>query len=435
MDSEPDTVLDVPEQRPSSSTDVALLKKRNRTLLLLNRAGQVLTATLEVQQILERLLQVAIEIIGAEGSSVWLWDEQEPNRLVCRAAFHKSHDNIAMIGQCLDAGQGIAGWIAQTGESAIVNQVDKDERFSPHVDAQSGFTTRSLLAVPLRLRNINTGVLEVVNKSKGNFNEDDQSVAETLAAFASTALYNARLVEKLREQASDLQARNEELDAFAHTVAHDLQNPLALLVGFADILQRNGSTINEVERQEVLHMLTSNVLKMSNIVQELLLLASVRKTDVELQPLDMDRIVASALKRLSYLIEEHDADIIRPFIWPASLGYAPWVEEVWENYLSNAIKYGGKPPHVEMGSEVQADGMIRFWVSDNGSGLSPEAQSKLFIPFTKLGEIRATGHGLGLSIVQRIVEKLGGQVAVESEVGQGSTFSFTLPAVASEMGD
>jgi GAF domain-containing protein len=170
MDSEQDTVLKAPEQRPSSTADVALLKQRNRTLLLLNRAGQVLTAMLEVPQILERLLQVAIEIIGAEGSSVWLWDEQEPNRLVCRAAFHKSHDNISMIGQCLDAGQGIAGWIAQTGESAIVNQVDEDERFSPHVDAQSGFTTRSLLAVPLRLHNINTGVLEVVNKSKGNFN-------------------------------------------------------------------------------------------------------------------------------------------------------------------------------------------------------------------------------------------------------------------------
>jgi signal transduction histidine kinase len=78
------------------------------------------------------------------------------------------------------------------------------------------------------------------------------------------------------------------------------------------------------------------------------------------------------------------------------MGYGPWVEEVWINYLSNAIKYGGQPPRVELGATAEADGVIRFWVRDNGLGLAPGDQVKLFTPFTRLDEVRAKGHGLGL---------------------------------------
>ena len=116
--------------------------------------------------------------------------------------------------------------------------------------------------------------------------------------------------------------------------------------------------------------------------------------------------------------------------WPTALGHAPWVEEVWENYLSNAIKYGGKPPRVEMGATIQADGMLCFWVQDNGVGLTQSEQADLFLPFTRHGRGGRSGYGLGLSIVQRIVEKLGGRVGVKSEgvSGKGSLFCFTLPA-------
>ena len=114
-----------------------------------------------------------------------------------------------------------------------------------------------------------------------------------------------------------------------------------------------------------------------------------------------------------------------PDDWPSALGYAPWIEEVWINYISNAIKYGGQPPRVELGAEKQADNTVRFWVRDNGPGLSPEDQARLFTPFEQL-QVRAKGHGLGLSIVQRILEKMDGQVGVESEEGKGSLFYFVL---------
>ena len=86
---------------------------------------------------------------------------------------------------------------------------------------------------------------------------------------------------------------------------------------------------------------------------------------------------------------------------------------------------------MELGADMQPDGMVRFWVRDNGSGLAPEDQARLFTPFTRLNQVRVKGYGLGLSIVRRIIEKLGGQVRIESQVGRGSVFSFTLPGQAS----
>jgi two-component system sensor histidine kinase/response regulator len=147
----------------------------------------------------------------------------------------------------------------------------------------------------------------------------------------------------------------------------------------------------------------------------------------------MDSIVAEAQRRLVPLIEERQAEIVLPAEseWPVALGYAPWIEEVWVNYLSNAIKYGGGPPRVELGAEIQPDGMARFWVRDNGAGLVPEDQARLFTPFTRLDQAHVKGYGLGLSIVRRIVEKLDGQVGITSQAGHGSIFSFTLPAESS----
>jgi signal transduction histidine kinase len=232
----------------------------------------------------------------------------------------------------------------------------------------------------------------------------------------------------LRQTALELQARNDDLNAFAHTVAHDLKTPLNPLLGFAELLKKEYAALGEEQVRDYLAAIARSAYQMRNIIEELLLLAQVRTTEVKWLPLDMARIVDEVQQRLAYMIEEYQAEIIVPQAWPLALGYGPWVEEVLVNYVSNAIKYGGQPLRIELGADVQANGMVRFWVRDNGPGLTPEQQARLFTPFTQLDEVRATGHGLGLSIVRRIVEKLGGQVGVTSEVGRGSVFTFSLPA-------
>ncbi|OQW93970.1 MAG: hybrid sensor histidine kinase/response regulator [Beggiatoa sp. IS2] len=233
----------------------------------------------------------------------------------------------------------------------------------------------------------------------------------------------------LTERTIELEKRNMELDAFAHTVAHDLKNPLSAIVGLAEMLVNDCT--GHTSTLEKLKVIAHASQQMFNIIDAMLLLAGVsKKAKIEHLPLDMAQIVSQVLQqRLLQEIKEYQAEIHLPDNWPSALGYAPWIEEVWANYLSNALKYGGHPPHLELGADIQEGNMIRFWVRDNGIGLTPKAQAQLFTPFTRLHKNRAEGHGLGLSIVQQIVEKLGGQVGVDSKHGQGSLFYFTLPRI------
>lgn len=241
---------------------------------------------------------------------------------------------------------------------------------------------------------------------------------------------NARLEEEIAEREKLI----AELDAFAHTVAHDLKNPLGVTMTHAQFLKLYIDKMSPEDAQKYSDIIVRNGHKMSNIIDELLLLSSVRTEEVALEPLEMGDIVAEVQHRLTYMIEEYEAEIIVPAEWPIVQGHGSWIEEVWINYVSNAIKYGGEPPQVELGATAQPDGMAQFWVRDNGDGLTPAAQAQLFIPFTRLNQVSAEGHGLGLSIVQRIMTRLGGKVGVESAgvPGRGAVFSFYLPQVIEE---
>lgn len=231
----------------------------------------------------------------------------------------------------------------------------------------------------------------------------------------------------LRKYTAELEASNEELDAFAHTVAHDLKNPVNVVYGAIQQLQESFKEMTFSEINEMTSIVSRSALKMTSIINELLLLASVRKMEeVTITKVDMGIIISNVLNRLSNEIKQSKSDIVSPDNWLPCISYASWIEEVWINYIINAIKYGGAPPRIELGSDESAES-IRYWVRDNGHGLTKEQIPLLFTNFTRLHEFRAQGNGLGLSIVKRIIDKLGGEAGVESEVGKGSLFYFKLP--------
>lgn len=230
----------------------------------------------------------------------------------------------------------------------------------------------------------------------------------------------------LTEQARSLQARNRELAAYDHTVAHNLKDPLSVILATTDAIFH----ITDLTPEEVrayLMQIHATAQAMDDMIDNMLLLSELGEVEPPVGPLNMAEIVSHVRLRLVHLVEQHRARIHYPVAWPIARGYAPWVEEVWANLMSNAIKYGGRPPEIELGASLRRDGMAMFWVRDNGAGLSVEAQAAIFKPFTQVGQVRATGHGLGLTIAKRIVERLGGHVGVESQVGRGSRFFFTLP--------
>jgi signal transduction histidine kinase len=402
---------------------VEALTRHDREMATLYETSLEINSQPDVSTLIHAIVRRAAELLGTQTGALYqVGTDGETLKLVV------SHNLPPhWVGITLRLGEGLAGRVAQIGEPMMVDDyLHWEERVAAFADTPA----RRVLGVPLKVRDQITGVVIVIDpRQAGLFSKDEVRLLSLFADQAAIAVENARLVEALRQSNAELETRNEELDAFAHTVAHDLKNPVGPVVGFAEILIRDHTIMTEDERQRCIEAIARSGRKIKSIIEELLLLAEVRQVQVATEPLDMSRIVSEALQRLTDAVEQSRAEIVWPDVsaWPVALGYAPWVEEVWINYLSNALKYGGRPPRIELGAKAQPEGMTRFWVRDNGPGIPPEAQSRLFTPFTRLDQVRAKGHGLGLSIVRRIVEKLGGQVGVESQTGQGSAFYFTLP--------
>jgi signal transduction histidine kinase len=268
-------------------------------------------------------------------------------------------------------------------------------------------------------------------KLKQLYKTAQEEIQARKAAQHALAEMNSQLDTRVKE-------RTAELDAFARTVAHDLKSPMGaisisaelLLETFHEYAAQPTSKLNIGQIISLSEAIYRSASKSTEIIESLLLLSQVRASDVKIHPLNMAHLTAEALESVSFMINEHQAHINLPESWPMAYGYGPWVETVWVNYLTNALKYGGPTPQISLGGHNKNQDFACFWVEDNGSGIPVEAQKNLFVEFTRLNHTRSSGHGLGLAIVRRIIEKLGGQVGVESGLNQGSRFYFTLPTQA-----
>ncbi len=232
---------------------------------------------------------------------------------------------------------------------------------------------------------------------------------------------------EMKQKAETLAIENMALDEFAHTMAHQIQGLLSQMIGYASFIEMHFLDDIPDDAHLPLHRIVQSGNKMNNVITELLLLASMRSTEIKFLPLDLRRILNEVQKRLRFQIKEVNAVITVPKTWPIPLGYEAWIEEALINYLGNGLKYGGDPPILQIGATVQDDNMIRVWVKDNGPGIALADQKRLFIPHTRLQNKKVPGDGLGLSIVKRIIYRSGGKVGVENNPEGGSNFWFTLP--------
>lgn len=341
--------------------------------------------------------------------------------------------------------------VAQDGEDALtkVDYVQPDlillDVMMPKLD---GFETCRRLKANKNTRDIPvifmTALTETVDKVKafeiGAVDYITKPIQHEEVSARIIAHLSLRKLQKILKQQNEaienknreLQQQNMELSAFAHVVIRDLKKPLVRQAGFTNILMKELSQrANNHSTIKFLQEIEQSRYKMANVVDDLLLLANVRTQEVVMEAPDMVTIIAQVRHRLSGLIEKHQGKITAPPSWPVVWGYTPWIEKVWEIYISNGLEYGGRPPRLELGASTDKSNHIRFWVQDNGPGLSSEQQKHLFVPFSHIGQARIIeeGYGLKLSIVRLVVEKCGGWVGVESQIGRGSCFYFTLPAI------
>ncbi len=393
------------------------LTQRNQQLTALSQFEADLARKLDLEYVLNTTIDAAVVIARPDVVAVLLSSPGEDEFSIAR--MWVGGNSIAAAPNLKVSSQ-----IKSLVRVMATQQAEIMQPIAPPEENYLYAASQSRLIVPLVSADKLNGVLICESEKPGYFTPEMRDMLWLLMPRIAMAVDNALVYEERRKLV-------EELEAFAHTVAHDLKNPLASITGAADILRDPRFDLQASANQELLGSINRNASKATQIVNALLMLAGVRiASHFEVSPLNTEAILREVLRRLEYLIQQRQATITVAKSWPIALGYEQWVEEIWINYLSNAIKYGGQPPVIELGYDTPRYGQIRFWVKDNGPGLTHDQQRRLFQPFTRLTQARIEGHGLGLSIVQRIAERLQGEVGVESEVGQGSCFYFTLPAVS-----
>lgn len=227
----------------------------------------------------------------------------------------------------------------------------------------------------------------------------------------------------------ELNARNTDLDAFARAVAHDLKNPPTAIVGIADILAGNPDLARIAQAREPVQSILDSGDQAVEIINGILLLHGIHHETPKLIPVDTGATIASALQTLAKEMAGNDAVVTEHGAIPSVRAYRPWLVQVWVNLISNASKYGGSPPRVDIAACAMPGGMVRLEVADNGPGIPAADHDRVFHEFERGSTPDIEGHGLGLAIVKRIINRLGGETGVEDGKNGGAVFWFTLPAV------
>ncbi len=273
-----------------------------------------------------------------------------------------------------------------------------------------------------KLKGFEMGAVDYITKPFQN---------QEVLARVRTHITLRRMRKDLEARNEQLQAQNEALDAYARTVAHDLKNPLNLILNFARLIEEEH--ILEGVPAEDLHHIIISAERMNHIIHDLLLLSQMRRGQVTAVRVNMEVVVQLSLDRLERDLKEAGVELVLPDQWIDCLGVSSWLQAVWVNYMSNGIKYGGASPRLELSCEPDPDrkGFICYSVTDNGPGVPEEMMDRIFEEFARVGGEKREGHGIGLSIVRRIVERLGGEVHVGPGAGGlGSRFAFSLPEVS-----
>ena len=233
---------------------------------------------------------------------------------------------------------------------------------------------------------------------------------------------------ELKRQARELARSNADLQQFAHAVSHDLQEPLRAISSFAQLLERHSAVLDSTGR-EFLHYIIDGSQRMSALIRDLLAYSRVMEGEgTGGEPVDLSVVLSDSLEDLSLLIEESGAIVVVAAPLPVVEGHRVALTQLMLNLISNALKYRkpDTPPEVTIGAERGEEEWI-ISVTDNGPGIHPKDYAKIFLIFERLDPAKSSGTGLGLALCQKIVERHGGRIWVESELDAGSTFHFTLP--------
>ncbi len=378
--------------------------------------SQQLNSTLDLGSLLKKIISAARELTNTEAASIMLI---EPATGDLRFEIASNIPVQEMEEIIIPKGSGIAGWVAQHGEPRVINDVSQEPTWSNRVDDTIEFHTRSILAVPLRTHTKVIGVLEGINKiGGGGWTENDINTLNTLASQAAIAIENARLFQQ---------------NDFIAEMVHELRTPLAALKASTVLLLRPDLPDNK--RHDIITTMHSETERLSRLTSEFLDLARLEsgRARLESSRFDTNKLLEESVDVV--VQQANDKNIAISIQCDALIANADRgkIKQVLLNLLTNAIKYNREGGWIQVYAlpvmNHENHPYIQIAVKDNGYGIAKEHQKHMFEKFYRVADTAGftQGTGLGLAIARHIVEGHGGQITLESEVGVGSTFAFTIP--------
>lgn len=403
--------------------------RRANELAALNKSIQAMVSTLDFESVLRLVIGEVRNLLDTEGASVLLRDPISDDLVFTAVAGPGSE---RLMGARIPIRAGIAGWVMRERESVLVDDAQSDPRFFGAVDATTGLTTRSVVAVPLRFKGAVWGVVEAINGARGKFSKRDCEMLEALARSAAIAIENARLFQaerelhRLVEQSRVQLAQTEKLAAMgrlAASLAHEINNPLQAIYNCLHMLLH--FDLEADDQREYLQTSIEEVERLSGVVTRTLDFA--RRPPQEMKLANLNEIVVKVLTLANKYFQHCHIELQRELSpqLPPIQATTDELAQVFLNLVLNAVDAMPEGGTLRVTSRLAEDGRLAVAFSDTGRGIPPEYLPRVFEPFFSTKD---NGTGLGLAISYGIVQRHRGEIQVRSQIGEGTTFTVWLPA-------
>jgi GAF domain-containing protein/anti-sigma regulatory factor (Ser/Thr protein kinase) len=402
-------------------------------LTALGEVARAVSSTLDLETVLNTIVSRAIQLSETDGGSVYEYDEAT-EEFSLRASRHLPE---AYVEQVRDArprkGEGAVGRVAQTREPVQIADISDPAVYESRVRnmlLQIGL--RALLAVPLIAEDQLVGALIVMRKRSGTFASEEVALLQTFATQSALAIQNARLFREIADKSRQLEVASQHKSEFLANMSHELRTPLNAIIGFSEVLtDRMFGELNE-KQEEYLKDIYASGTHLLSLINDILDLSKIEagRMELELTEFDLPTALDNALMLVRERAQRRSLTLHKDV--DAEIGQVRAderkIRQVVLNLLSNAIKFTPEGGRIEVAA-VPKDGLVEVSVSDTGVGIAREDQEKVFEEFRQVGtaDKKAEGTGLGLTLCRKFIELHGGRIWVKSQLGGGSTFTFTIP--------
>ncbi len=411
----------------------AQLTRSVEQLTALGDVGRTLSSTLDLDAVLQTIVTRASQLAGTDACSVFEYDEAT-EAFYLRATHNLDEEVVALARRTpTRKGEGVQGRMAVTRQPVQIPDIAEEGVYrGPMRDILLRTGTRAVLAIPMLREDQLIGGLTVNRKTPGEFAPEVIELLRTFATQSALAIQNARLFREIADKSRQLEAASQHKSEFLANMSHELRTPLNAIIGFSEVLtERMFGELNE-KQDEYLKDIYASGQHLLSLINDILDLSKIEagRMELELTDFHLPEAISNALTLVRGRAGRRDIALHQAV--DQGLGQIRGderkIKQVLLNLLSNALKFTPEGGRVDVRASV-VDSKAEISVTDTGVGIAPEDQEAVFEEFRQVGtaDKKVEGTGLGLALSRKFIELHGGRIWVKSQVGMGSTFTFTLP--------